>query len=410
MRWPTWAGRPGPAVAEVALFAALAVTDAVVGLRGGLPHGLVATVATDVGPGGGQAAAMLVLLRRRFSDRIALIGGCVVAISLLGTVCDAVAVVDGQRLPVELNVTATVALAVLAGAAVRRLPVRSGAMLAALSGVAMVASPVLRHGTSRADSLIAVAAAVMWGVAVAVGLLLRDADARRDAALAELRSAERLRLARELHDLVAHHITGVVVRVQAARIVSARQRPDDGGEGPDAADALFGEIEAAGAEALAAMRRLVRMLRTDGDEPPGGPARITDAVISAVPADSGVSVRVPPAVAALAVLPEVTSTVHWIVMESLTNARRHAPAASEIVVELRIADEPAGRWLAVEVSNDAAPPSSPAGGQGYGLVGMTERVTALGGNLRAGPEPGERWLVSARLPIAGLPAEPGGQS
>jgi signal transduction histidine kinase len=249
-----------------------------------------------------------------------------------------------------------------------------------------------------------VAAALVWGGALAVGLLLRDSDARRDAALTELRGAERLRLARDLHDLVAHHITGVVVRVQAARTISAHQQPAgaSGESGPDGTDVLFAEIETAGAEALAAMRRLVRMLRTDLGEGPSAPARIADAVASAVPADGRIRVRVPAAVAGLPVQPEVAGTVQRIVMEALTNARRHAPSASEVTVDLRTADEAEGGWLVVEVANDGVP-VSPAGERpGYGLVGMTERVTALGGTLHAGPEPGQRWLVSARLPIGPL--------
>jgi signal transduction histidine kinase len=406
VRWPSWTDRRGPLAAEVALFAALVVADTVVAVRGGLPHGvglhrgLAGTIATDLGPGAGPAVALLALLRRRFSDRIALLGGCAVAIALLGMVSDAAAAVGGQRLPLQLDAAETAAVAVLVGAAARRLPVRSAAALAAV-GVVMVAGPVLRTGTTRADSLIAVAAALIWGGALAVGLLLRDADARRDAALTELRSAERLRLARDLHDLVAHHITGVVVRVQAARTISAHQ-PASGEPGPDGTDALFAEIEAAGAEALAAMRRLVRMLRTDPGEQPSTPARIADAVASAIPADDRISTHVPAAVAGLLVKPEVAGTVHRIVMEALTNARHHAPSASQVTVDLRTADQAEGGWLVVEVANDGVPVSPAAERPGYGLVGMAERVTALGGTLYAGPEPGQRWLVSARLPLGPL--------
>lgn len=411
VRWPSWTDRRGPLAAEVAVFAALVLADTVVAVRGlhgagrhgaGLHGGLTGTIATDLGPGAGPVVAVLALLRRRFSDRIALLGACAVAISLLGMVSGAAAALGGQRLPFQLDAAETAAVAVLVGAAARRLPARSGAALAALGGVVMVAGPVLRNGTSRADSLIAVAAALVWGGALAVGLLLRDSDARRDAALTELRGAERLRLARDLHDLVAHHITGVVVRVQAARTISAHQQPAGGEPGPDGPDALFAEIEAAGAEALAAMRRLVRMLRTDPGEGPSVPATIADAVAGAVPADGRIRVRVPAAVAGLPVQPEVAGTVQRIVMEALTNARRHAPSASEVTVDLRTGDEAGGGWLVVEVANDGVP-VSPAGERpGFGLVGMAERVTALGGTLHAGPEPGQRWLVSARVPIGPL--------
>ena len=97
-------------------------------------------------------------------------------------------------------------------------------------------------------------------------------------------------------------------------------------------------------------------------------------------------------VGARSVSTDVASTVHRIVLEATTNARRHAPQA-EVTVEARGEDGE----LVLRISNDGAPgPHRPAG---YGLTGMTERVAALGGELTAGPQPGGVWLVTARLPL-----------
>jgi signal transduction histidine kinase len=116
---------------------------------------------------------------------------------------------------------AVLSAAVIVGAVCRRLrPLLAGA-LALPAGVVMVEA-------GRARAWAAVAAAVVRGVAVAVGLMLRDADARRRASAAEARTAERLRVARELHDVVAHRVTGIVVRAQAPawwRASAIRWRP-----------------------------------------------------------------------------------------------------------------------------------------------------------------------------------------
>ena len=130
--------------------------------------------------------------------------------------------------------------------------------------------------------LLAVPAALLWGGSLAVGLILRDADARHRSMQAEARTAERLRLARELHDLVAHHITGVVVRAQAAQVLAGKQ-----GSGSEAVEQIFPDIEQAGREALAAMRRVVAMLRTGQDELTNNVTDLTDAVTRRSPTTAG---------------------------------------------------------------------------------------------------------------------------
>ncbi|MFB9838143.1 sensor histidine kinase, partial [Actinoallomurus acaciae] len=239
-------------------------------------------------------------------------------------------------------------------------------------------------------ALIAVPAALLWGASLAVGLILRDADDRRRSALAEARTAERLRIARELHDVVAHHMSGIVVRAQAARVLAGRSAEPD--------DDVFREIEEAGSNALTAMRRLVGMLREDTVPEPVPASGIRAAVLDAAAGHDGVAMELPGDLDRLEPAPALITTVHRVVLEALTNVRRHAPDAADVRVAARVQHDPVADVLHLEVVNDGVGEPS-GGGSGYGLVGMRERVTALGGTLRAGVESGRRWRVVVRLPL-----------
>jgi len=191
---------------------------------------------------------------------------------------------------------------------------------------------------------------------------------------------------------VAHHITGMLIQAQAARLVA--------GKDPQQVTASLAGIETAGTEALRAMRRLVGVLRDADDGPPAsaGPeelgvlverfARQGPPVHLRVPDDTGL----PPS----AWPPEVASTVYRIVREALTNVARHAPGAGGVTITVE--QDAAG--VTVEVLDDA--PHGPARGGyrgGYGLVGMRERVETLGGTLHAGPADGQGWAVRATVPV-----------
>src|SRR5204863_3389879 len=116
---------------------------------------------------------------------------------------------------------------------------------------------------------LAFAAALLLGISIAVGLMLRSRDAERvtavQSAVTDAQTAERMALARELHDVVAHHVTGIVVQAQAARVM--------GEKNPQIAVDAMARIEDAGVEALAAMRRLVRSMRGDA---PAGSGEVSD--------------------------------------------------------------------------------------------------------------------------------------
>ncbi|NUT41526.1 MAG: sensor histidine kinase, partial [Thermoactinospora sp.] len=219
---------------------------------------------------------------------------------------------------------------------------------------------------------------------------LRLLAARRHAVAERVRRDERLRLARELHDVAAHHMTGIVLQAQAARLLARKQ--------PGQVDESLGDIEDASTGALAAMRRVVGLLRDThdtgdtgdtGDAGPAAPGRLADLVgrfdgppVTLRSADDD------------GWPPEVTSTVYRVVQESLTNVARHAPRARSVTVEVARR----GAAVVVEVADDA-PPSSPPRRTGYGLVGMRERVESLDGTLHAGPRGTGGWTVRASLPL-----------
>ncbi|MCR6484969.1 histidine kinase [Amycolatopsis sp. OK19-0408] len=380
-----WTGRRGPFVAEAVVLGTLVVLDLVFAVGTGPVRGELATIALEFAPGVGPVVALLAVLRRRFPDRIAVLAGAVSGLSLLSTGITAGIAAAGSRLPPQPGAAEAFAIALLVGACCHRLSPRAATAQAVLGGAAVTLGPILRYGADTPAALYSAGAAVVWGAALAGGLVLRDADVRHRVEVLEARGTERLRLARELHDLVAHQITGIVVRVQAAHRVAERT-------GGDAA--TFAELETAGAAALAAMRRLVGALRTGEEDLFVPPADLATAVDRAVPDDDRVHLDLGADLAAVAVAPEVVTTAHRLLTESLTNVRRHAPDAAE--VRVLVHHEPPGE-LRIEVVNDGA--ARPARRGGYGLLGMAERVAAVGGTVHAGPADGQRWRVVARLPL-----------
>ncbi len=230
--------------------------------------------------------------------------------------------------------------------------------------------------------------------AVLIGLYLRGLDDSRRRSVAAARRAQRLELAHDLHDFVAHDVSGMVAQAQAGTVLAAFD--------PVRAAALFERIEQAGLQALASLDRTVHLLRSeDGDGPERAPqpglaelAELTERFT-----ESGdVVVRLDAPAEEPAVPREMAATAYRIVVEALTNVRRHAPAAR--VVDVRVRSE--GRRLTVRVRDDgggaSSPPGSRRGGGGSGLAGLSARVEALGGTLSAGRE-GNGWQVAVTMPL-----------
>ncbi|MCO1574169.1 histidine kinase [Crossiella sp. SN42] len=321
----------------------------------------------------GLVLGVLALLRRRHLARAAVAGLTVAAIAVL--------VARLAHLPAEPAPATTLGLSVLIGSAIRTLSIPWASAIAA-GGLALFAGSAL----APSESTVTMLGVAGWLAALATGLGLRLLDTHRQAAAEQVRRDERLELARELHDIVAHHITGVVLHAQAARIVRRKH--------PERLDDSLAGIEAAGSDALAAMRRVVGLLRDTNDAAPAtpGPEQLSELVARF----TGPTVRLRLPEEEPAWPPEVTSTVYRVVQESLTNITKHAPHARAVTVDV-IQDRPE---ITVEVVDDAppAPARYPRRG-GYGLVGMRERVEALGGTLSAGPCPDAGWSVRAVLPL-----------
>jgi len=276
-------------------------------------------------------------------------------------------------------------------------------------GAMVVATLVFVHVQSPGDESILVGAYAFGGLAggtfgrrdqeersatVVAGRL----RAEHEAAAARAMYAERLRLARELHDVASHAVGAMVLQAGAA--LALRERD------PAAARAALRTVQASGAEAMGELAVLFGLLDAGAVGPAGlagaNPDRDGEEVLAAIAAlaermrGGGLAVEVS-APAALPDEPLVVATAYRIVQEALTNAARHAPGSR---VTVALGREPDA--LTVTVRDDGADIGANgaglAQGGGFGLVGLAERVRGLGGELSAGPAPGGGFVVAARLP------------
>ncbi|MEV6621824.1 histidine kinase [Amycolatopsis sp. NPDC051106] len=216
------------------------------------------------------------------------------------------------------------------------------------------------------------------------GQLAKIAELDRRAAVA----AERGRLARDLHDVIAGHLSAIAIQSEAALSL-----PD-----PKLAKTVLESVRENSVSALDEMRAMIGLLKAEGgDAETTAPARLADLskLVESARA-SGLEVRVGSTVDEVPLPTAVDLTAYRIAQEALTNAVKHAPGG-RVDVDLRYVDG----VLAVEVRNDVhhrhAPP---ADGSGTGLLNMRERADAVGGTLTAGPA-GGGWLVRAELPVGG---------
>ncbi|MEU6792981.1 histidine kinase [Nonomuraea wenchangensis] len=270
-------------------------------------------------------------------------------------------------------------------------PVRLAAALACAGLIVLMAEAVGRdyHGAGLAFSFLLFAS---WSMAAGAGGYLRFQQERRAEAVHSVRRAERLELARELHDLVAHHITGIVVQAQAARTVAEAS--------PQAVLPALDAIATAGSDALTSMRRMVTVLRAEEEagRRPGTTLADLRMLTDRFSADGPkVAFEIGPGLDDRTLQPEVMTTLHRVLQESLTNVRKHAARAAWVEADLRRHE----RSVVLRVRNfgSASDPRVSRLGGGFGLVGMAERVEALGGRLYAGPSREGAWEVIAEFPL-----------
>jgi signal transduction histidine kinase len=230
-------------------------------------------------------------------------------------------------------------------------------------------------------------------LSIALGLAFRYRAGAMIRELDQVKLLERERLARDLHDTVAHHVSAMAIRAQAGLATAASK--------PEAANDALRVIEAEAARTLAEMRAIVRVLRRNepADQAELAPnPDITDLARLARLGRDGPSVDVEICGDVHDLPPAIGSAIYRLAQESVTNALRHARHASR--VEVRVSADDTSVRLRVSDDGDLVPVVSP----GYGLAGMIERADLLGGTCQAGPNPDRGWTVTAVLPRNGAPA------
>jgi signal transduction histidine kinase len=337
-----------------------------------------------------MALPVTLLGRRPLIALILMTGGAVAVVLALGTGD----VMFGPRLAVVLAVGA-----VAAGSRLR-----FGVGAAAAAWAALVCSELAWRADYSGASLphrIAVAAgatqvtfyAVMVAIGLTVGLLVRQrreyADRLRGQATEQAIIGERLRIARELHDSVAHSIGVIALQAGAANRVFDTQ--------PARARQAMGVVETASRDALAELRRMLGGLRandSDGVLTTGRAIGLADLPkLASATAEAGVRVEVHRLGVAAPLPPEIDRSAFRIIQEAVTNVVRHAGVDS-----CQVTVEHADGALAVEVLDDGRGRPGILG-TGHGLVGMRERVALLHGDFSAGPRAQGGFRVAASLPL-----------
>jgi signal transduction histidine kinase len=288
-----------------------------------------------------------------------------------------------------LGMAESAALMVLVGLVLRYAPARQAAPAALMAGLA-AATWLLRVFTP-ASPLEGLGVCTFWGLgallAAAVGGYLRSLNVRQDRAVADVRTALRLQLARDLHDFVAHDISEMVAHAQAGMVAG------------DPRQALE-RVETAGQRAMSMLDRTLDTLHHD--RPPtaaGDLSGIREAAERfSVAGPAQVRLHMDPAVA---VPPETAALAYRIVVEGLTNIRRHAPQAGR--VELRVGAR--SGFLEMTMTNDGVSRTRSSRPGGSGLPGLAALVEEQGGELGTRAMP-EEWSLTARLPLAQSPVWP----
>ncbi len=205
----------------------------------------------------------------------------------------------------------------------------------------------------------------------------------------EIRNQERVGLARELHDTVAHHVSAIAVQAQAGGVVAGIE--------PEKAAEILAAIESEASRTLAEMRSMVRVLREEeavAYSPQLGVADLP--ALARADATPTVEVSLDGSLTRLA--RPVDAALYRLAQESLTNAVRHARSATRVGIDVRRE----GDAVRLRVSDDGQTEPGPAPEPGFGLLGMAERAQLLGGSLSAGPGPEGGWVVEAVLPVEAL--------
>ncbi|WP_067186705.1 sensor histidine kinase [Microtetraspora niveoalba] len=297
------------------------------------------------------------------------------------------------EIPLAQFLAVDMTLYFIASTAARRTGiVAAAAALTVLAGYLTVRLLMSWTVGTAAELAVAMTAVIAWLVGHSVRQAREHAQTLIDRSTAQAVTAERLRISRELHDMVAHSIGIIALQAGAARRVIETQ--------PEQARDALGEIETVGRETLSGLRRMLGALRSAEPERSPRTAPLDSAPgladvdrLAATTTDAGVRVDVRWLGGRRPLPPDIDMSAYRIIQEAVTNVVRHAGTAScEVTVDFRD-DE-----LTIEVI-DRGGGRGHAGGSGYGLVGMRERVGLLRGEFSAAPRPEGGFRVAARLPL-----------
>src|SRR5215210_6696775 len=288
----------------------------------------------------------------------------------------------------------------------------SGALLSSIAAALILAYALFRWGSGReaasglgvillwlpitsvADLMspwATVAGYAFFLFAAALGAAIRYRAKFRIRDIDQAKAREREQLARELHDTVAHHVSGIAIQAQAGRAIAASH--------PERAIEALAIIEDAATRTLTEMRAIVGVLRASQDTELAPQPGVAEVEQLATDGQTRPCVKVTLSGQFDDLSPAVGAAIYRLAQESITNARRHARHATQVTVAVTgDADQ-----VRLRIDDDG---SSGAGGRasaGYGLVGMRERASLLGGTFHAGPAAERGWRVEAVLPRTGTP-------
>ncbi|MFB4320367.1 sensor histidine kinase [Actinomadura sp. 21ATH] len=320
------------------------------------------------------ALAGSVLLRRRPLPALALL--------LAGSVFEAMAL-NSTEITFAQFLAAQVALAYVAATRARRSSLAAvGLTLGTLAGYALARLLLGYHIGTSTQLTVALTAVIAW----LAGNWLRQNRERAAAVHAQAVTAERLRIARELHDSVAHSIGIIAIQSGAAKmVIDAR---------PAEARAALDAIETSSRETLSGLRRMLGALRQAEPVTAAAPGLADLEDLAATTAAAGVQVDLRWRGPRRPLPAEIDRSAFRIVQEAVTNVVRHSGTH-----RCRVSIEHTDRDLAIEIVDSGRGGPAAGAGAGYGLLGMRERVGLLDGDFTAGPRPGGGFRVAARLPV-----------
>ncbi len=301
------------------------------------------------------------------------------------TIVDIVRIVSGSQ---GALLNSSIAVLILAYALFRW-----GSGREAVSGLGVILlwlTMVITFGVDPVSLAEAVAGYAFFLFAAALGAAIRYRTKIRVRDIDQAKAREREQLARELHDTVAHHVSGIAIQAQAGRAVAAAH--------PERAVEALAVIEDAATRALTELRAIVGVLRATQDTELAPQPGVAEVEQLATDGRTRPCVEVQISGEFDDLTPAVGAAIYRLAQESITNARRHARHATRVTVAVTgDADQ-----VRLTVDDDGSTAGS-RGPAGFGLVGMRERASLLGGTFHAGPAAERGWRVEAVLPRTGTP-------